>query len=129
MDENPYRSPMTPGRQLGRSNKLAASALGLTAAFLLAVFGTRGYFRKVFDEFGLDLPAITAVSCSPVFVWLAGALFGVTLVMQSIPAGRTTKIACNAVAIAGALLLGALYFVAMCVPFLQLIGTLSGRND
>lgn len=91
----------------------------------IAVLSTRGYFDKLFHDFGVQLPAITNMLRSPVFIWIVGVLFGVTVLVQMIVTSRNTKTAWNVIAIIFALLLGGLYAIAMFLPFIVTIEALS----
>lgn len=97
------------------------ASLGLNAALFLAVVGTRGYFGRLFADFGVELPELTQMLLSPFFVWLTGLLFGATILVQLIFESRTTKTACNAVSSIAAMLLSALYvFFGISVPLAYL---------
>jgi signal transduction histidine kinase len=125
MNANPYQSPTISDRHPSRFGPLTVRSVGLTTVLFIAVLSTRGYFYKLFDDFGVQLPAITTMLCSAVFAWLVGVLFGVTVLVQMIITSRNTKTAWNVIAIVFALLLGGLYAIAMFLPLVVTIEALS----
>jgi hypothetical protein len=99
---------------------LAVSIL-LSGALVVAILSTRGRFNAIFMDLGTDLPAITNIACSDLFVWLAAVVPGLAIVAGALWKGRTAEARCNAIAIFAALFLGAVYVVGMVLPLLTLI--------
>lgn len=131
MEENPYQ---TPGRQGPVAPAAAqwqrhwlewvafAVAVVFSGALFFAVLSTQGGLDKIFSDFGCrELPAITNLVRSGLFVWLAGTMFGLTIIKELLLKNTAMRAACNSVAIIAAMVLGALYVFGMFVPLITLI--------
>ncbi len=102
----------------------------ITGILLVAVLATRGRFEKIFSDFGYvdfpaTLPALTNAVRSACFVWLAGTLFGLTIVKEFLLKNKRARATCDTAAICGAVLLGTLYAIGMLLPLDVLIERIS----
>jgi hypothetical protein len=139
---NPYKSPSQPSAPLtaqpsterGTATRrlvafgsiaLAVVSLLLTGALFVWIISTQSRFNRIFADFGTKTPMLTDMVRSTPFVWLAGALFGLTCIKELFLKSRTVKATWNVLAILAALFLGALYQVGMFQALTKLIGELS----
>jgi uncharacterized membrane protein YdcZ (DUF606 family) len=117
--------PETASRLTFRGGSLAG-AIVFSAGLFVGVLSTRGGFDKMFADFGYrELPAITNIARSELFVWLVGTLFGLTIIKELLLKNRNMRAVCNTVAVIAALVLGAFYVFGMFRPLIVLIEKVS----
>jgi hypothetical protein len=102
-----------------------AAAVALTGGLLAAVISSRGSFLKIFENFGVKLSGFTVLVISPLFVWLLGALFGLTVINALVVKNRTVRAVGNAAAILAAMVLAALYVADTLLALIVEISSVS----
>ncbi len=124
---NPYQAPRQASGRLDRreSTFFTWLAAGAAVVVFLGVLVSRAGFRKTFLDFGVALPGITMVCLHPMFPWLLAmvfltAIFGIEFAFGKQP----IKKALSAAVLVLALLVGAVYALAMYLPFAMLVQAL-----
>jgi hypothetical protein len=101
-------------------NGIFACALIFTGGLFAAVLRTRGSMSKIFADFDVIRTPVTKIALSEYFVWILGALFGLTIIKELLLKKSKLKAVCSILAVLVAVSLGLLYVVG---AFLPLIGT------
>jgi hypothetical protein len=97
----------------------------LSEALFIVVLLTQSRFGKVFAEFGFPLPVLTKIVRSGLFLWLLGALLGLTIFLDWRLRNSDRREPCNTVAVIVILALGALYVIGMFLPLVMPLQNLS----
>ena len=124
---NPYEAPGEASSRLDRRAWTAFTwlAAGVATVVFLGVLISRGAFRRTFEDFGVALPAITVVCLHPVFPWVLGVVFLAAIVGIEFAIGkRPIKKALCAAVLVLVLVVGAVYALAMVLPFYMLVQAL-----
>lgn len=126
---NPYESPNASESNAGstgfRLNFAFVMALLLTGALPVAIFFSRGPALKFFDDFEIELPTLTRLAVSWVFLLITCGLFLFTLVKEFVlPPVMSTRLI-NTLSSLTAVVLGFFYAFFLGVAILGLIRNLA----
>lgn len=121
---NPYQSPATKDVRDEASadleGALARAAMVVATFFAILVLSARGGLRGRFEDFDLDLPALTQLVLSPAFAFAVIALPALTTLNQRMLRCRTLRVSLHAFTIALAVALAALCAVGLYLPTVQI---------
>lgn len=101
--------------------------LVLTLLGMVLAVSTKGRFERLYDEFGIRLPALTELLLQDWVVWIWGlSLLGVFGLGLAIRQDAKWSSVMAAVGVVGLCLVGMVHFIGYYLPFVEITNQIGG---